>query len=89
MISPQHLAKVRRYIELGPQEGATLLCGGLDAPELPAALAAATSSADGVCRRRQPHEDRAGRDLRPGGLPDPVRRRGRRGAHRQRHRATA
>jgi len=38
MISPQHLAKVRRYIELGPGEGATLLCGGLDAPQLPAHL---------------------------------------------------
>ena len=38
MISPQHLAKVRSYIELGPKEGATLLTGGLDAPELPAAL---------------------------------------------------
>jgi len=38
MVSPQHLAKVRRYIELGPSEGATLLCGGLDAPALPAPL---------------------------------------------------
>jgi 5-carboxymethyl-2-hydroxymuconic-semialdehyde dehydrogenase len=38
MISKDHLAKVRRYIELGPQEGAELLCGGLAAPELPAAL---------------------------------------------------
>jgi 5-carboxymethyl-2-hydroxymuconic-semialdehyde dehydrogenase len=38
MISPQHLAKVRRYIELGPNEGASLLCGGLDAPQLPAHL---------------------------------------------------
>lgn len=38
MISKDHLAKVRRYIELGPQEGATLACGGLDAPELPVAL---------------------------------------------------
>jgi 5-carboxymethyl-2-hydroxymuconic-semialdehyde dehydrogenase len=36
MISPQHLAKVRSYIELGPKEGATLLCGGVDAPDLPA-----------------------------------------------------
>ena len=36
MISPAHLAKVRSYIELGPKEGATLLCGGLGAPELPA-----------------------------------------------------
>ncbi|MBK9363672.1 MAG: 5-carboxymethyl-2-hydroxymuconate semialdehyde dehydrogenase [Rubrivivax sp.] len=39
MISPQHLAKVRHYIELGPKEGATLLCGGADAPDLPADLA--------------------------------------------------
>jgi 5-carboxymethyl-2-hydroxymuconic-semialdehyde dehydrogenase len=35
MISPAHLAKVRGYIEGGPKEGATLLCGGLDAPDLP------------------------------------------------------
>jgi 5-carboxymethyl-2-hydroxymuconic-semialdehyde dehydrogenase len=35
MISQAHLAKVRSYIELGPKEGATLLCGGLDAPVLP------------------------------------------------------
>ncbi|HEY9240213.1 MAG TPA: 5-carboxymethyl-2-hydroxymuconate semialdehyde dehydrogenase [Burkholderiaceae bacterium] len=38
MISPAHLAKVRSYIELGPKEGATLLTGGLDAPELPEAM---------------------------------------------------
>jgi len=36
MISPAHLAKVRSYIELGPKEGASLLCGGLGTPELPA-----------------------------------------------------
>jgi 5-carboxymethyl-2-hydroxymuconic-semialdehyde dehydrogenase len=34
MISQGHLAKVRSYIEIGMQEGATLLCGGLDAPVL-------------------------------------------------------
>ena len=39
MISQAHLAKVRSYIELGPKEGANLLCGGLGAPDLPAALA--------------------------------------------------
>ena len=39
MISADHLAKVRRYIELGPREGATLMCGGLDAPTLPGELA--------------------------------------------------
>jgi 5-carboxymethyl-2-hydroxymuconic-semialdehyde dehydrogenase len=35
MISRAHLAKVRGYIELGPKEGATLVCGGLDEPALP------------------------------------------------------
>lgn len=39
MVSKAHLAKVRRYIELGPKEGAKLVCGGPGAPELPAALA--------------------------------------------------
>jgi 5-carboxymethyl-2-hydroxymuconic-semialdehyde dehydrogenase len=38
MISQAHLAKVRSYIELGSKEGATLLCGGLDTPELPPAM---------------------------------------------------
>ena len=32
MISANHLEKVRRYIHLGSKEGATLMCGGLDAP---------------------------------------------------------
>jgi 5-carboxymethyl-2-hydroxymuconic-semialdehyde dehydrogenase len=35
MISPAHLAKVHSYIELGPKEGATLLCGGLGEPDVP------------------------------------------------------
>jgi 5-carboxymethyl-2-hydroxymuconic-semialdehyde dehydrogenase len=38
MISQGHLAKVRSYIELGPKEGATLLCGGLDRPTYAAEL---------------------------------------------------
>jgi 5-carboxymethyl-2-hydroxymuconic-semialdehyde dehydrogenase len=32
MISANHLEKVRRYIEMGPKEGATLMCGGPEAP---------------------------------------------------------
>jgi 5-carboxymethyl-2-hydroxymuconic-semialdehyde dehydrogenase len=44
MISRNHLARVRSYIEAGAKEGATLLCGGLErpayAPELPAAVRA-------------------------------------------------
>ena len=35
MISQAHLAKVRSYIELGTKEGASILCGGLDVPNLP------------------------------------------------------
>jgi 5-carboxymethyl-2-hydroxymuconic-semialdehyde dehydrogenase len=38
MISQGHLAKVRSYIELGTKEGASILCGGLDAPDLAAHL---------------------------------------------------
>ncbi|MDE2417977.1 MAG: 5-carboxymethyl-2-hydroxymuconate semialdehyde dehydrogenase [Burkholderiales bacterium] len=38
MISQGHLAKVRSYIELGSREGATLLCGGLETPDLPTHL---------------------------------------------------
>ena len=34
MISANHLEKVRRYIEMGPKEGATLMCGGIEAPAL-------------------------------------------------------
>lgn len=41
MISQAHLAKVRSYIELGPQEGATMLCGGLDRPSYAPALSGA------------------------------------------------
>ena len=40
MISRGHMAKVRSYIELGPKEGATLLCGGLDRPSYAAELPA-------------------------------------------------
>jgi len=42
MISKAHLEKVRSYIDRGPKEGATLVCGGVDrpayAPDLPQAL---------------------------------------------------
>ncbi|MCZ8294587.1 MAG: 5-carboxymethyl-2-hydroxymuconate semialdehyde dehydrogenase [Hylemonella sp.] len=48
MISQAHLAKVRSYIELGPKEGATLLCGGLDRPSYAPALAARVSKGNYV-----------------------------------------
>ncbi len=40
MISKEHLAKVRYFIEQGEQEGAQITTGGLQAPELPASLQA-------------------------------------------------
>jgi len=39
MISAAHREKVLRYIAQGPREGATLLCGGVEAPSLAGALA--------------------------------------------------
>ena len=54
MISRAHLDKVRLYIALGNQEGATLLCGGLDAPSVPDAMRDGQFRApDGLRRRRQ------------------------------------
>src|SRR5882672_4937593 len=38
MISANHLEKVRRYIEMGPKEGAALMCGGVEPPVLAAPL---------------------------------------------------
>lgn len=38
MVSKDHLRKVQSYIELGPKEGATLVCGGLSAPTVPQGL---------------------------------------------------
>jgi 5-carboxymethyl-2-hydroxymuconic-semialdehyde dehydrogenase len=38
MISANHLDKVRRYIEMGPKEGAALMCGGPDPPPMDARL---------------------------------------------------
>src|SRR5574340_364484 len=49
MVSQGHLAKVRSYIALGPKEGATLLCGGLDRPGYAAALPAAMQRGNFVC----------------------------------------
>jgi 5-carboxymethyl-2-hydroxymuconic-semialdehyde dehydrogenase len=39
MISKNHLEKVRRYIDMGTKEGATLMCGGTEAPALRGTLA--------------------------------------------------
>ena len=74
--------RVERYVATGTAEGARLACGGGRPAGLDRGL---LLRADAVRRRRQLDDRRAGRDLRPGRRRDPVRRRGRRGAHRQRH----
>ncbi|HUH41227.1 MAG TPA: 5-carboxymethyl-2-hydroxymuconate semialdehyde dehydrogenase [Castellaniella sp.] len=38
MISAEHLRKVTGYIQTGVREGARLVCGGIDAPQVPAAF---------------------------------------------------
>jgi len=48
MISQNHLAKVRGYIEAGSKEGATLLCGGLERPAYAAELPPAVRSGNYV-----------------------------------------
>ena len=54
MISLAHLEKVRGYIELGREEGAVLLCGGLDrrrSRRVPAALVVPKCSATSQTHR--------------------------------------
>jgi 5-carboxymethyl-2-hydroxymuconic-semialdehyde dehydrogenase len=48
MISTGHLAKVRSYIELGQQEGASLLCGGIDRPSYAPELSASVTQGNFV-----------------------------------------
>jgi len=48
MVSKRHLAKVCSYIESGSEEGATLLCGGLERPTYAAALPPAVRSGNYV-----------------------------------------
>jgi 5-carboxymethyl-2-hydroxymuconic-semialdehyde dehydrogenase len=48
MVSKTHLGKVRSYIEAGPKEGATLLCGGLERPSYAADLPPAVRSGNYV-----------------------------------------
>ena len=85
MISPRASGQGAALHRARPTEGATLLTGGLDAPDRAARVQQAATSCGRRCSpTSQPDAHRAGRDLRAGRVPDPVRRRGRRAAHRQR-----
>jgi 5-carboxymethyl-2-hydroxymuconic-semialdehyde dehydrogenase len=48
MVSQSHLARVRGYIELGLQEGATLLCGGVQRPDYAPEVAASVRNGNFV-----------------------------------------
>ena len=86
--SEAQLETVMRYVKIGRDEGATLATGGhrLDKGAYAKGL---LPRADGVHRRGPEDADRAGRDLRPGGVGDPVHvaRRGDRDRQRRRVRA--
>ena len=75
--------RVRDYIQKGIDEGATLLTGGAEAARGP--RQGLLRQADGVLERHQRHDDRAGRDLRPGAVDHRLRHRGRGDRDRQRH----
>ena len=82
VISDKQRQRVLGYIQKGIDEGATALVGGPDAPT--GFDKGFYRQANAFRRCRQLDDHRAGRDLRAGPRGDPVRRRGRRGADRQR-----
>ena len=84
LVSAAQRDRVRGYIQKGIDEGATLVTGGADAPEgLDKGYFVQPTVFSDVTPR---HDHRAGGDLRPGAVDHPLRRRGRRGRDRQRHR---
>ena len=82
LVSDVQRERVRGYIRKGVEEGARLVTGGEEPPE--GLRARLLRAADGLLRRAQRHDDRAGGDLRPGAVDHPLRRRGGRGPDRQR-----
>ena len=79
--------RVQAMIGAGIDEGAKLVCGGPGRPEgLERGFYARPTIFSDV---RPQHAHRAGGDIRPGAGHHPLRRRGRGGGDRQRHRSTA
>ena len=73
LVAPSQVDTIERYVKLGLDEGAKLLCGG-SKPDGPGRRARPSRvlPADDL-RGRQLDEDRPGGDLRPGAVRDPVR----------------
>ena len=82
IVDDRQLAKVLGYVDLGRQEGATVVSGGERVRER---LGRLLHRADDPRRRRQHDAGRARGDLRAGPDRHRVRRRGRGDRHRQRH----
>ena len=87
LISAAHRDKVEAYVAAGLAEGAVLRCGGRR-PDDPAPGATASSTCRPFSTAATRHVGDAGRVVRPGADRRDLHRRGRRGAHRQRHRST-
>ena len=83
LINTKQLDRVLGLIAQGQADGARLVCGGTRGEGRSGCRQLRRAHA--VHRRDQRHEHRQGGDLRPGALGDPVQRRGRGGADRQRH----
>ncbi len=82
MVDETQMNRVLGYIEAGSKEGAKLAFGGKRVRSETRRL---LHRADGVRRREEQHEDRAGRDLRPGAVDHHLQGPGGSGEARQRH----
>ncbi len=82
VVDTQQMNTVLSYIESGHTEGAQLVAGGKRTLE---ETGGTLRGADDFRRRDQRHEDRPGRDLRPGAVGDHLRHRRRGPGDRQRH----
>ena len=81
LVAERQRTRVEGYIDAGKAAGARVVVGGGRPADLAEGL---VRRADGVRRRRQLDEDRAGGDLRPGAVGHPLRRRRQCGEDRQR-----
>ena len=84
LVSDTQRERVREYIRKGEEEGAKLVTGGAEPP--PGSERGYFVAADRLLRGDAGDDDRPGGDLRPGPRDPALRRRGRRGANRQRDR---
>ena len=73
LVAPSQVDTAERYVKLGLDEGAKLLCGGSKPTDLAGGARPERVLPADDLRGRQLDEDRAGGDLRSGAVRDPVR----------------